>query len=136
AEALPSFDPVAGGISFLRAVARARLLGKAGATVRIDVDDVGLQLAQVCLAYGASELVAPQQRRSIVTDGEGDAFAQAILRERELASLVVAAGREPRIVDLKDGEVRERAVDEHSAVKKKFRAPGRERDVSSEGEPS
>jgi hypothetical protein len=133
---LPRFDPVAGGIAFLRAVARARLLGAAGAKIRIDVDDVGLQLSQVCLAYGASELIAPQKKRSIVTDADGDAAAEAILRERELAALVRAAGREPLIVETKGGEQRERAVDEHSSVKKKFRAPGRERDVSSEGDPS
>ena len=131
---LPSFDPVAGGIVFLRAVARARLLAAAGARIRIDVDDVGVQLAQVCLAYGANELVAPQKKRSIVSDPDGDAIAQAILRERELASLVVAAGREALIVEIKGGETRERAVDGHSTVKKKFRAPGRERDVSSEGD--
>ena len=134
--ALPSFDPVAGGIVFLRAVARARLLGAAGAAVRIDIDDVGLQLAQVCLAYGASELVAPQRKRSIVTDAQGDAAAQAILRERELAALVVAAGRKPVIVETRSGQSWERAVDEQSPVKKQFRAPGRERDVSNEGDPT
>ncbi len=132
---LPSFDPVAGGIVFLRAVAGARLLSERGARLRVDIDDVGLQLAQVCLAYGADELVAPQ-RRSIVTDADGDASARAILLERELGALIVAAGREPLVVERKAGETRERGIDEHSPVRKKFRAPGRERDVSSEGEPS
>ena len=132
--ALPPFDPIAGGIVFLRAVARARLLGAAGARIRVDIDDVGLQLAQVCLTYGANELVAPQKKRSIVTDAQGDAAAQAILRERELAALVVAAGRRPLIVETKNGRALERAVDQQTAVKKQFRAPGRERDVSSEGD--
>jgi hypothetical protein len=132
---LPSFDPIEGGIAFLRRVARARLLGAPRAIVRIDVDDVGMQLAQVCLAYGADELVAPHDRRSLTT-ADGDAFAQAILRERELAALVRAAGREPRIVEIEGGVTRERSVDDHSAVKKKFRAPGRDRDITPEGDPS
>ena len=123
AVALPPFDALAGGVAFVRSVARARLLGPVGARLRIDVDDVGLQLAQVALAFGGDELVAPTKRLLTVDD--------AVLRERELAALVTAGGRTPRIVDGDD----DRLVDGTSSAKKKFRAPGRDVPVRREGEP-
>jgi len=114
------FDPVAGGGAFLRRVAHARLRSHEtpGNPVRIDVEGVGIELAQVALAFGASELVAPI-RRSVIT---GD----AVLRERELAALVVAAGRVPRIVEWLAGAPRERDVDATTEAKRRFRAPGRD----------
>jgi hypothetical protein len=114
------FDPAAGGHAFVRRVARARLLGSPGISVRIDVDAVGVEIAQVALAFGANELVVPM-RRSIVTS-EGD----AVLRERELAGLVRAARRTPRVVEWLAGAPRERDVDATTEARRRFRAPGRE----------
>ncbi len=126
---LPRFDPVAGGQAFLRSVARARIEGAAGAALRVDVDDVGLQLAQVALAYGADELVYMHSRRGrglAVLGAEGDELAAAVVRERELAALLSAIGRPPRFVEWHGDESHERGVDETSTAKRKFRAPGRE----------
>jgi hypothetical protein len=114
------FDPAAGGHAFVRRVARARLLGSPGISVRIDVDAVGVEIAQVGLAFGANELVVPM-RRSIVTTE-----ADAVVRERELAALVRTAHRTPRVVEWLAGAPRERDVDVTTEARRRFRAPGRE----------
>jgi hypothetical protein len=119
------FDTDKGGHDFVRRVARARLLESPGIPVRIDVDAVGLEIAQVALAFGASELVVPM-RRSIVSH-------DAVLREREIAALVVAAGRVPCVVEWLAGAPRERDVDTSTEARKRFRAPGR--DVRDDGGP-
>jgi hypothetical protein len=120
---LPPFDPTIGGVAYARNVARARILAPKGAPIAIDAEEVGLQIAQVALAFGATELIAPMRRMPMVTDGETlDAGALAVLRERELAALIIAAGRSPRVVDAAG----ERAVDNSTVAKKRFRAPGRD----------
>ena len=115
-----------GGEAFVRAAARQRLLGPEGAPVRIDVDAAGIEIAQVALAFGATEWIAPV-RRSVITES-------AILRERELAALVRSAARTPRIVEWLAGVAHERDVDSTSAAKKRFRAPGRDVPTEDHGE--
>lgn len=122
-------DPRGGGISFVRAVATARLLGPAH--VRVDVGAASVQLAQVALAFGADELIAPIARRTLgiassTTASDAHPSDAAVLRERELAALVRAAGRRPIFVEVVAGRVVDREVDESSATRRRFRAPGRE----------
>lgn len=115
------------GHAFVRRIAEARLSGPLGGAIRIDVEAVGLPLAQVALAFGADEWVVPR-KLSLRVYGEGDADAErlALLRERELVTLVRGAGRTPRIVERRDREVVERDPDETTPATRKFRAPGRE----------
>ena len=49
-------EPEDGGIPFLRRVALARVYGPAGARVRVGWDGLGMEFAQITLAFGASEL--------------------------------------------------------------------------------
>jgi 2-iminoacetate synthase ThiH len=94
------------GIEFLRAVAIARITGPRAARVRVDWSKSGLELAQVALGFGASELVGPiaSKRGLVIADdaqkkvkGEGMVSVQA-MKQRELASLVRRSGRKPIIV--------------------------------------
>lgn len=117
----------ADGHAFVRRVAEARLSGPVGGAIRVDVEAVGLPLAQVALAFGADEWIVPR-KLSLRVFGEGDADAErlALLRERELVTLVRGAGRTPRIVERRAGELVERDPDETTPAARKFRAPGRE----------
>ncbi len=129
-------DAAGDGSSLLRAVAVARLSGERGASIRVDAEGLGLQLAQVALAFGADELVAPIGRLSLEVYGEGDSNAndRAVLRERELCALVVAAGRTPRVVEHRGGEAVERDPDTTTQATRRFRAPGREaRELAARG---
>jgi hypothetical protein len=113
---------------FLKRIAIARLSGERGAPVRVDGEGVGLQLAQVALAYGADEIVVSLGKLSLEVFG-GDDLAlkeKAVLRERELCTLVRCAGRTPRIVEHRGGLAAEREPDTTTKAQKKFRAPGRE----------
>ena len=122
------------GHALSRRVACARLRGSARLALRVDCEALGLQIAQVMLAFGADELIAPVFKLTLEVYGEADAGAQerAVLREREIAALVRAARREPVVVQWRTGIATERAVDESSVAKRRFRAPGR--DVRPEGE--
>lgn len=113
--------------TLLRSIAIARLSGERGAPLRIDAD-LGLQLAQVALAYGADEIVVPLGKLSLEVFGGDDVTAKekAVLRERELCTLIRCAGRIPRIVEHRGGETTERDPDNTTKAQKKFRAPGRE----------
>jgi 2-iminoacetate synthase ThiH len=91
----------ASGIRFLRDVAAARITGPIGARVRVDWAEIGLELAQVALGFGASELVGPiaNKRGLAIADdatkkvkGAGMVSVQA-MKQRELAGLVERAGR-------------------------------------------
>ena len=79
------------GIQFLRAVAIARIPGPQAAEVRLDWAEVGIELAQVALGFGASELVGPiaTKRGLAIADdatkkvkGEGMVSLQA-MKQRE-----------------------------------------------------
>jgi hypothetical protein len=100
------------GIEFLRAVAVARITGPRAARVRVDWSKTGLELAQVALGFGASELVGPiaSKRGLVIADdaqkkvkGEGMVSVQA-MKQRELATLVKRSGRRPIIVSTRGVE--------------------------------
>lgn len=112
----------------LRNIAIARLSSERGAPLRVDGEGLGLQLAQVALAYGADEIVVPLGRVSLEVFGGDDVTAKekAVLRERELCTLIRCAGRTPRIVEHRNGQSVEREPDTTTKAQKKFRAPGRE----------
>jgi 2-iminoacetate synthase ThiH len=96
----------ASGLRFLRDVAVARVTGPIGARVRVDWAEIGLELAQVALGFGASELVGPiaNKRGLAIADdatkkvkGAGMVSVQA-MKQRELAGLVERAGRRVVVV--------------------------------------
>ena len=91
------------GPALLRAVAIARLFGPRGARVCVDFGATGLEIAQVALGFGASELAGPIANRRglpIAEDaqkkvkGQGMVSIRALKRD-ELATLVRRADREP-----------------------------------------
>ena len=53
----------ASGLDLLRAVAIARVLGEKGARVCVDFGSSGLEIAQVALGFGASEISGPIANR-------------------------------------------------------------------------
>jgi len=87
----------------LRRVACARILGPRAARVRVDWMSTGIELAQVALGFGASELAGPVLSRRglpILSDstkkvkGAGLVSSQ-LLKKKELSALVRMAGRVP-----------------------------------------
>lgn len=97
------FGPTERGLALLRRVAMARLTGPLRARVRVDWGSVGLEIAQVALGFGASELEGPIANKRglpIAEDatkklkGQGMVSVQA-LAKKELAGLIRRAGREP-----------------------------------------
>ena len=94
------------GMQFLRGVAIARITGPRGAEVRVDWSEVGIELAQVALGFGANQLVGPiaTKRGLVIADdatkkvkGEGMVSVQAI-KQREIAGLVRRSGRGVEII--------------------------------------
>ncbi len=90
-----------GGFAILRRVAVARVTGPFAARVRVDWSESGLEIAQVALGFGASELVGPIANRrglpiadgsTVKVKGEG-MVGVATLKKKELASLLALAGR-------------------------------------------
>jgi hypothetical protein len=94
-------------LDLLRSVALARVTGPVGARIGIDWGRHGLELAQVALGFGATDLTGPITRKSgdlIHEDdlrkvkGQGMVAATA-LKRREIAALVQNAGRSCEFVD-------------------------------------
>lgn len=98
-------------LEFLRAVAVARIAGGAGESkdsrIGVDWSKCGMELAQVALGFGASELRGPITRKSglpIYADektkvkGQGMVELSSIKRQ-EIAALVTHAGRLPMFID-------------------------------------
>jgi 2-iminoacetate synthase ThiH len=94
-------DGTKGGLAILRRVAIARIVGPKAARVRIDWEESGLEVAQVALGFGASELVGPIANRrglpiadasTLKVKGAGMVSVQA-LKKKELESLLAIAGR-------------------------------------------
>jgi 2-iminoacetate synthase ThiH len=111
------------GIDFLRRVAIARITGPIGARVRVDWSEVGLELAQVALGFGASELLGPiaTKRGLTIADdatkkvkGEGMVSLQR-LKTDELAGLVRRSGRRVVIVGPRGVESHEAAEAQEQA---------------------
>jgi 2-iminoacetate synthase ThiH len=96
------------GMDYLRKVALARVLGPRAARVRVDWQKVGLELAQVALGFGASELVGViATRRGLpIADGMTTDFGKRSEREslkavkkRELEGFVARSGRRAVFAD-------------------------------------
>lgn len=94
------------GLALLREVAIARLTGPRGGCVCVDFGASGLEMAQVALGFGASELAGPIANRRglpIADDahkkvkGKGLVALKAIKQE-EIATIIRRAGREPLFV--------------------------------------
>jgi 2-iminoacetate synthase ThiH len=105
--AVPLGDVESGGFAILRRVAVARVTGPPGARVRVDWSTCGLEVAQVALGFGASELVGPIANRrglpiadgsTVKRKGQGMVEVQG-LKRKELASLLSAAGRRAVFVE-------------------------------------
>ena len=105
-ESFPENTIRARGLDLLRAVAVARVMGPRGARVCVDFGASGLEIAQVALGFGASELAGPiANRRGLLIaedaqkkmKGQGMVSLRALQRE-EIATLVRRAGREPVVV--------------------------------------
>lgn len=89
------------GLALLRRVATLRVRLPDTARVGVNYTEIGLELAQVALGFGASELVGrlATKRGLLIAEGatkrvkgRGDVSAQDLQRE-ELATLVACAGR-------------------------------------------
>ena len=101
--------PVKGAseIEILRAVAAARIAGTKAARVGIDWSQCGMELAQVALGFGASDLRGPITRKSglpIYEDETKKVKGQGLvelrsIKKREIAALITHAGRLPVFVD-------------------------------------
>lgn len=94
-------------LEILRAIALARVTTPASVRVGVDWGKTGLELAQVALAFGATDLVGPITRKSglpIYEDetkkvkGQGQ-VALASIKQREIARIVAHAGRRALFVD-------------------------------------
>jgi hypothetical protein len=95
------------GLELLREVAIARVTGPRGARVRVDWTACGLELAQIALGFGASELCGrvANKRGLPFADGELAGVGKRsrlepapAAKEREIASFVRRAGRTPVFV--------------------------------------
>jgi 2-iminoacetate synthase ThiH len=112
---------VKGGLALLRRVAIARILGPTSARVRVDWSEIGLDVAQVALGFGASELAGPIANRrglpiaessTLKIKGAGMVSAQA-LKKREIEVLLGHAGRKAVFAPAR---VSSKAVSESSHV--------------------
>jgi len=88
-------------LDLLRAVAIARVTGPTRARIGVDWGAIGLELAQVALGFGATDLAGPITRKSGAlirpedlrkVKGQG-MVASAALKWREIVRLVESAGR-------------------------------------------
>ncbi len=98
---VPFADTARGAFPILRRVAVARITGPHAARVRVDWSESGLELAQVALGFGASELVGPIANRRGLPIAEGTTekvkgqgmVAVQVRKKKELESLLAMAGR-------------------------------------------
>ena len=94
------------GLELLREVAVARITGPRGVRVRVDWTRSGLELAQVALGFGASELSGFIANKRGLPMAEGEKLgvlgkksrleAAETVKRRELEGFVRRAGRTPR----------------------------------------
>jgi hypothetical protein len=97
------------GLELLREVAVARVLGPRAARVRVDWTRCGMELAQVALGFGASELAGriADKRGLPLADGQtlgvlgkkSRLEPADLVKRRELEGFVRRAGRTPRFHD-------------------------------------
>jgi hypothetical protein len=102
-DAVTWIDAQASDLDVLRAVAVARITGERGARIGVDWTRHGLELAQVALGFGASDLRGAVTRRSGLpileeesrkVKGQGNVPLSSI-RNAEIVALVRHAGRVP-----------------------------------------
>ncbi len=110
-------------LDVLRALAIARIASAKGARVGLDWSKLGLELAQVALGFGVTDLRGSLTRKSglpIYDDevqkvkGEGMVDLRS-LKKRELAKLVSHAGRTPVFVE-DEGRAAVGSAPEHEAT--------------------
>ncbi len=103
-------------LEFLRAVAVARITAPSGPRIGVDWSKCGMELAQVALGFGASELRGPITRKSglpiyadekLKVKGQGMVELSSIKR-REIGALVTHAGRLPVFVEAEEESLRTR----------------------------
>lgn len=102
-----ALGPARSDLEHLRAIAVARITGDVGAEVRVDWTELGMELAQVALGFGANALSGVLQRKAglPLLDGEtrrvkGEGQVEvAELKRRELGAVLASAGRECVFVD-------------------------------------
>jgi len=94
-------------LGLLRAVAVARIAAHKTARIGVDWAECGMELAQVALGFGATDLRGPISRKSglpiyadekLKVKGQG-MVALASIKRQEIAALVTHAGRLPVFVD-------------------------------------
>jgi hypothetical protein len=95
-------SPSLTGLELLREVAVARVAGPRGVRVRVDWARCGLELAQVALGFGASELAGPIANKRGLPLAEGEMLGVGkksgwepaeLVKRRELASCIGRGGR-------------------------------------------
>jgi hypothetical protein len=95
------------GLALLREVALVRVVGPPAARVRVNFTVCGMELAQVALAFGASELVGQIANKRGLPLAEGELLgvgkksrhlAAHLVKQNDLAACVRRAGRTPRFV--------------------------------------
>lgn len=102
--------PISKGASeldFLRSIAVARIASPKGARIGVDWTVCGMELAQVGLGFGASEMRGPIRRKSglVILEGEklklkGQGMVELqTIKKQEIAALITHAGRLPVFVD-------------------------------------
>ena len=103
-------------LEFLRAVAVARIAALNGPRIGVDWSKCGMELAQVALGFGASELRGPITRKSglpiyadekLKVKGQGMVELSSIKRQ-EIGALVTHAGRLPVFVEIEEEPARTR----------------------------
>jgi 2-iminoacetate synthase ThiH len=102
---LPAADREVTGLELLREVAVARVTGPRGARIRVDWTRCGLELAQIALGFGASELSGRIVDKRGLPLAEGAQLgvvgkksrleAANLVKRRELEGFVRRAGRTP-----------------------------------------
>ena len=96
-----------GDLDILREVALTRILSPREARIGVDWSRVGLELAQVALGFGASDLRGPFTKKNglpiLASDARkvkgGKLVDLASVKRREIAALVRHAGRVPSFTD-------------------------------------
>lgn len=105
-------------LDLLRAVAMARITVGFGARVGVDWGATGMEVAQVALGFGATDLTGPITRKSGTLIGEDELkkvkgqgmVAATALKRREIAQLVRSAGRQCEFTDEEPVRAREESA--------------------------
>jgi hypothetical protein len=117
-------SPDASELDYLRAVAVARIAGRKAARIGVDWAQRGMELAQVALGFGASDLRGPITRKSglVILEGEklklkGQGMVELrTIKKQEIGALVKHAGRLPVFVDEEGARGREPSQEEVAGV--------------------